>query len=120
MKKIALLFALVLFAVTAYAQNAPTAQDKKDSSAAVSPTPSDRDARIEALEMQLRSLVDEVTVLRGELRELRKASLSAQTAEGSKPLTASNLEPAVPPIAAAPSSPVVAAPARQTTQTETF
>ncbi len=117
MKKIALLFALVLFAVTAYAQSAPTVHDKKDSPAAVGSVKSDRDARIEALEMQLRSLVDEVTVLRGELGELRKASLSAPAADRSKPLTASNSEPAVPPIAAAPSSP---APAAQTTQTPSF
>ena len=117
MKKLALLFALVLFAVTAYAQNAPAAQDKKDSPAAVSSTRSDRDARIEALEMQLRSLIDEVTVLRGELQELRKAGLPAQTAAGGKPVSASDLEPAAPPIAAAPSSLAVAAPAPQAPQT---
>src|SRR5205085_6783680 len=111
MKKIALLFALVLFAVTAYAQDAPTAPDKKDVPAAVSSTKSDRDARIEALEMQLRSLVDEVTVLRGELRELRKASLSAQTVNGPVLQTSSHVEPAVLPIAATPSSQEVAAPA---------
>src|SRR5262245_1794679 len=79
MKKIALLFALILFAVAAYAQDAPAAQDKKDSPAAVSPTQSDNGTRIQALEMQLRSLADEVAALQAELRELRKASSSAPT-----------------------------------------
>src|SRR5262245_43276674 len=120
MKRIALLFALILFAVTAYAQDAPTAQDKKDSPPAVSPTQSDSGARIQALEMQLRSLADEVAALRAELRELRKASLSAPTVNGRVLLTSSHVEPDVLPIAAAPSSPAVAAPAPQTTQTQTF
>ena len=39
--------------------------------------------------MQLRSLVEEVTVLRSELRELRKVSLSAPTVHGPVLLTSS-------------------------------
>src|SRR5262245_12983453 len=74
MKKIALLFALVLFAGAAYAQYAPTAQDKKEAPAAVRPIQSDSDTRIQALEMQVRALADEVAALQAELRELRKAS----------------------------------------------
>src|SRR5262249_4942112 len=120
MKKIALLFALVLFAGAAYAQDEPTAQDKKDSPAAVSPTQSDSDTRIQALEMQVRSLADEVAALRAELRELRKASLSAPTVNGRALPTSSPVEPGAPPIADAQSSSEVAAPAPQTTQTQTF
>jgi len=51
MKKIALLFTLVLFAGAAYAQDAPAAQNKKEAPAAVSPAQSDSDTRIQALEM---------------------------------------------------------------------
>ena len=120
MKKIALLFALVLFAGAAYAQDAPTAQDKKEAPAAVSPTQSDSDTRIQALEMQVRSLADEVAALQAELRELRKASLSAPTANGRAILTSSPVEPGAPPIAAAQSSSEVAAPPPQTTQAQTF
>src|SRR5215813_7255533 len=120
MKKIALLFALVLFAGAAYAQDAPTAQNKKEAPAAVSPSQSDSDTRIQALEMQVRSLADEVAALQAELRELRKASLSAPTAPASALLTSSHVEPGAPPIADAQSSSEVAAPAPQTTQTQTF
>jgi hypothetical protein len=120
MKRIALLFALVLFTATARAQDAPAAQDKKDSPAAVSSTQSESDARIQALETQLRSLTDAVTALQGELRELRKASMSAPTQAGPALMTSSDLAPTAPPITTAPSSPVVAAPAPQTTQTQTF
>ena len=104
MKKIALLFALVLFAGAAHAQDAPTAQDKKEAPAAVSPTQSDSDTRIQALEMQVRSLADEVAALQAELRELRKASLSAPTVNGSALLTSSHVGPGAQPIADAQSS----------------
>src|SRR5262245_38045045 len=114
MKKIALLFALVLFAGAAHAQDAPNAQDKKEAPAVVSPTQSDSDTRIQALEMQVRSLADEVAALHAELQELRKASLSAPTANGRALLASSNVEPGAPPIAAAQSSSEVAAPAPQT------
>jgi hypothetical protein len=117
MKKIALLSALVLLAGAAYAQGAPTAQDKKEAPAAVSPTQSDSDTRIQALEMQVRSLADEVAALQAELRELRKASLSAPAAKGGALLTSSPVEPGAPPMAAAQSSSEVAAPAPLTTQT---
>src|SRR5215468_5070632 len=96
MKKIALLFALVLFAGAAYAQDAPAAQDKKEAPAAVSPTQSDSDTRIQALEMQVRSLADEVAALQAELRELRKASSSAPTVNGRALLTSSHVGPGAP------------------------
>lgn len=117
MKKIALLFALVLFAVTAHAQDAAPVQNKKDSSSTAGSTQSDSGTRIQALEMQLRALADEVAALQAELRELRKVSLSSQTATEAKPVAASDVEPALPPITATPSSPVVAAPASQVSQT---
>src|SRR5262245_48154139 len=120
MKNITLLFALVLFAVTADAQNTPTTKDIKDSPAAVNSTQSDSGMRIQTLEMQVRALADEVAALRAELRELRKASLSEPTVNGHVVLASSHEEPNVLPIAAAPSSPEVAAPAPQTTQTQTF
>src|SRR5262249_32304905 len=120
MKKIALLFALVLFAGAAYAQDEPTAQDKKDSPAAVSPTQSDSDTRIQALEMQVRSLADEVAALHAELRELRKASLSAPTVSGGALPPSSPVEPGAPPVADGTASSHGAAPAPQTTQTQTF
>jgi hypothetical protein len=119
MKKIALLIALVLFAVTADAQNAPV-QDKKDSPAAVNSTPSDSDTRIQTLETLVRSLADEVTALRAELQELRKASLSASPVKERVVLASSRVEPDVLPKAAAPSGQEAAAPAPQTTQPQTF
>lgn len=117
MKKIALLFALVVFAVTAYAQDAPPVQDKKNLPTAAGSTQSDSGARIQALEMQLRALADEVAALQAELRELRKASLSAQTATEAKPVSVSDVAPALSPITATPSSSAVVTPVTQAPQT---
>jgi len=120
MKKIALLFTLLLLTVTARAQDTAPEREKKDSIAPVSSTQSESDARIQALEMQLRSLADTVTALQGELRELRKASMSAPAIAGRAVMTSSDMAPTAPPVAAATSSPSVAAQAPQTTQTQTF
>ena len=64
MKKIALFFALILFAGTTRAQDAPSASEKKGSPAPVSSTPTDNATRIEALETLVRSLAEEVAALR--------------------------------------------------------
>ena len=127
MKKIALLFALVLFAVTTKAQNAPL-QEKKDSSAVVNSTPSDKSdksdkrdssTRIQTLETQVRSLMEEVTALRAELQEMRKANASAPTANAPVVLASSREEPEVLPKAAAQSNQEGTTSAPQTTQTPT-
>lgn len=113
MKKIALPFALVVFAVTSYAQVAPV-PEKKDQPAPVSSTPADNAARIQALEALVRSLVDELAALRGELKEVRNASLAASTAAGTAPVTSSQPEPGTLPAPTASPSPPVASPALQT------
>ncbi|MEP7273280.1 MAG: hypothetical protein ABI882_17405 [Acidobacteriota bacterium] len=118
MKKIALPCALILFALTTYAQDAPSASVKKDSPVPVS-SPTDRAARIQALETLVRSLADEMAALHEELRELRKASLPASTSAGSVPLTSAQVEPGAP-IPTASQIPEVTAPAPQTTPTQTF
>ncbi len=120
MKKIGLSLALLLFVVTTYAQDAPAAQEKKNSPAAVSSSQDDSATRIQALEMLVRSLADEVAALHGEVRELRKAGLSAPPSAGPVLLTSSQPEPGTPSIPTTSPSPAVAAPAPQTTPTQTF
>jgi len=82
MKKIALLFAFVLFPVIAWAQNAPAGRDKTALPATAGAKPDDSTARIQALELLVRSLADEVAALHGELRELRKTGVTTPASNG--------------------------------------
>jgi hypothetical protein len=120
MKKIALPFALILFAVTTHAQDASSAPEKKGSPGPVSSTPTDNSARIQALEMLVRSLAEEVAALHGELRELRKASLASPTSAGNVSVTSPHSEPGALPTPTASPSPAVAAPALQTPAPQTL
>lgn len=117
MKKIALPFALIVFAITSYAQD-PPATEKKDQPGPVSSTSADNAARIQALEMLVRSLVDEVAALRGELKEVRKASPAAPTSATST--TSSYSVTATLPTPTQSPSPPVAAPALQTPAPQTL
>ncbi len=108
MKRFAVLPALLLFFSMAYAQDAPSVSANRD----VSPTNTE-DARMKALEEQLRTLAGEVALLRSELKELRQ-SKSPEQSSGPQILLAS----AHPGPGALSSSPAPAA--AQTTQTQTF
>ncbi len=115
MKKIAFLLALVLFPVTVYPQNPPPALDKKDSAATPGPTPDSSASRIQALELLVRSLADELAALHGEVRELRKTSVPASTG---LPSATPSLEASS--LAATTTIPAAAPPPVQTTQGQTF
>src|ERR1700686_5313611 len=108
MKRFAVLSALLLFSAIAHAQDAPSRPAKRD----VSPA-STEDARMKALEAQVRSLVGEVALLRSELKELRETK-SPESSSGPQVLLAS----AHPEPGMLTSSPAPAA--AQVAQTQTF
>src|SRR5437899_11448361 len=98
MKKTALLSVLV-FCTTASAQQAPPAQPSADRSAV-------EVSRMKTLEDQVRTLAEEVALLRGELRALRDVKSVELRAGERILLTSSPVEPGMLPAAAAsPASP---------------
>jgi hypothetical protein len=108
MKRFAVLSALLLFSSNIHAQNAPSVPAIRDASQT-----SSEDARMKALEEQIRTLAGEVALLRGELKEFRESKSPEQLASPQLLLASSHLEPGMIPSAPSPAAP-------QTTQTQTF
>src|SRR5260370_3538591 len=104
MKRFAALSALLLFSSITPAQDVPSVPVKSD----VAPT-STEDARMKALEEQVRSLAGEVALLRVELKELRE-SKSPQQSSGPQVLLASSH----------PELGMLASPPAQLAQTQTY
>ena len=108
MKRIAALFALLLFSSMAHAQDAPSVAANRETS------PANReDARMKALEEQVRSLAGEVALLRVELKELRESKSPQQSSGPQVLLASSHPEPG---MLASPPAPAPA----QLAQTQTY
>src|SRR5260370_20303536 len=108
MKRFAALPALLLFSSIAHAQDAPSVPIKRDVSAA-----SAEDARMKALEEQVRTLAGEVALLRSELKELRDTKSPEQPSGPQVLLASAHPEPGMLPASPTPASP-------QAVQTQTF
>jgi hypothetical protein len=108
MKRFAALSVLLLFSSVAHAQEAPSVAVKRE----VSPA-NTGDARMKALEEQVRTLAGEVALLRSELKELRETKSPEQSFGPQILLASAHPEPGV-----LSSFPTPAAP--QVTQTQTF
>jgi len=114
MKKIAFLYAFVLFPALVSAQQAPPAPPPQSFVANA------EDARLKSLEEQVRMLADEVAFLRNELKDLRETKSSPPQSEGRILLASARVEPGMPPSAlAAPTSAPEPVPA-QYAQTQTY
>ncbi|HVS87652.1 MAG TPA: hypothetical protein VHF01_05475 [Candidatus Acidoferrum sp.] len=100
MKRIAVLSAVVFCSSVASAQQAPPAESKKDASATQSSVAVADDARMKTLEDQVRTLAEEVILLRGELRTLRDTKFVEPGSSGRVLLASSRLEPGMVPAAA--------------------
>src|SRR6266849_6331251 len=108
MKRFAALSALLLFSSIAHAQDAPSVPAERGVSSA-----NTEDARMKALEEQVRTLAGEVALLRSELKELRETKSPEQSSGPQVLLASSHPEPGM-----LSSSPVPAA--AQVAQTQTF
>ena len=108
MKRFAVLLALLLLSSIARAQDAPSVPMKRD----VSPSNTE-EARMKALEEQVRTLAGEVALLRTELKELRETKSPEQSSAPQILLASSHAEPGVLSSSSAPA-------AAQATQTQTF
>jgi hypothetical protein len=108
MKRFAVLSALLLFSSMTRAQDAPSLPVKRGL-----PTASTEEARMKALEEQIRALAGEVALLRVELKELRETKSPEQPSTPQVLLASLHPEPGM--LSSSPS-----AAAAQATQTQVF
>ena len=103
MKRFSAMSLLVLFCATAYAQEKPPVSNKAVPPAAGAPTASTEEVRMKALEDQVRTLAEEVALLRRELKTMRDTR-SVDAGTGGRVLLASTRgEPGeLPPAVASP------------------
>src|SRR5882724_6384092 len=123
MKRVSILSLFILLPISARAQENSIASQRKGPPPAGTPVISSEEARMKTLEDQVRTLAEQVTLLRGELKAMRDARSPGQRAEERILLTSSRVEPGMLPVTAAspaaPStSPEPATP--QATQTQIF
>jgi hypothetical protein len=120
MKRIVILSALFCCSSVASAQQTPPLEPKKDALAAQSSAAASEEARMKTLEDQVRTLAEQVTLLRGELKAMRDARSVEPRSEEPILLTASHVIPGIlaPSAPAVPASPEPAKP--QATQTQVF
>jgi hypothetical protein len=119
-KRIVILSALFCCSSVASAQQTPPLEPKKDALAAQSSAAASEEARMKTLEDQVRTLAEQVTLLRGELKAMRDARSVEPRSEEPILLTASHVMPGIlaPSAPAVPASPEPAKP--QATQTQVF
>src|SRR5437899_5731029 len=119
MKRFSVVSLFVLFSVSAYAQeNSVVGKQGPPSAGAASTAP--EEVRIRALEDQVRTLAEEVALLRGELKTIRDTR-PADPAAGSRLLLASTrMEPGVLPSSTPSTVAPVPAPEPQIAQTHTY
>jgi len=124
MKRFSALSLVVLFSMSAYAQEKPSISEKKDPPPAGAATIAPEEVRMRALEEQVRTLAEEVALLRGELKTIRDTRPADPTTGSHLLLASARLEPGVLP-SSAPSTAFVpdpnpALPAAQVAQTQTY
>src|SRR5438132_944471 len=127
MKRFSALSLVVLFSTSAYAQEKPSVSGKQDPPSPGAASTAPEEVRIRALEEQVRTLVEEVALLRGELKTIRDTKpadpttgghlLLASTRIALGVLPSSTLSTAAPPSAPDPNP---ASPAAQVAQTQTY
>jgi hypothetical protein len=117
MKRIAVLSAVVFCSSVASAQQAPPAESKKAASAKQSSVAVAEDARMKTLEDQVRTLAEEVALLRNELKDLRETKAVQPQSEGRILLTSARVEPGMLPSASITAPEPVPA---QLAQTQTY
>ena len=102
MKRIAVLLVLVFCSASVSARQNPSEEPKKDGAAIRSSGSAPEDLRMKALEDQVRTLSEEVALLRNELHAMRDSKSSDPPAGDRVLLASSPLEPGMLPVAAPP------------------
>src|SRR5439155_13610332 len=127
MKRFSVLPLLVLFAATVHAQEQPAAPEGsgKETPSAGGSAGTVEETRMKALEDQVRTLAEQVALLRGELKEFRDAKSVRPRPADQVLLASSHVEPGTlptsAPVSAVPSAPEAASPASpQVTQAQGY
>src|SRR6266853_1623699 len=120
MKRFSALSLVVLFSMSAYAQEKSSAPGNQSPPSAGAAATAPEEVRIRALEEQVRTLAEEVALLRGELKTIRDTK-PADPATGTRLLLASTrIEPGVLPSSTSSTCAPVPAPEPQLAQTQTY
>ncbi len=111
MKRFSALSLVVLFSLSAYAQEKSSISGKQDPP---------EEVRMRALEEQVRTLAEEVALLRGELKGIRDTRPADPTTSGHLLLASTRIEPGVLPSATSSTAAQPPAPEPQIAQTQTY
>jgi hypothetical protein len=121
MKRFSAVSLVVLFSVSAHAQEKPSISGKQDVSSVGEATIAPEEVRIRALEEQVRTLAEEVALLRGELKTIRDTKPADPSTGNHLLLASTRMEPGLlPSSTAAPTSVPEPVPAAQIAQTQTY
>ena len=120
MKRFSAVSLVVLFSVSAYAQETSSISGKHDTPSPGAASPAPEEVRIRALEEQVRTLAEEVALLRGELKTIRDTKLADPTAGDHLLLASTRMEPGVIPSSTPSTAAPEPVPAAQVAQTQTY
>ncbi len=120
MKRFSALSLIVLFSMSAYAQEKSSISGNQSPPSAGAATPAPEEVRIRALEEQVRTLAEEVALLRGELKTIRDTKPADPTTGSRLLLASARIEPGVLPSSTSSTAAPVPAPEPQLAQTQTY
>jgi len=120
MKRFSALSLVVLFSMSTSAQEKPSVSGKQDPPSAGAAAGAAEEVRIRALEVQVRTLAEEVALLRGELKTIRDTKPADPTAGDRLLLASTRMEPGVLPSSIPSTAAPGPVPAAQVAQTQTY
>jgi len=120
MKRFSAVSLVVLFSVSAHAQEKPSISGKQDPPATGVATPAPEEVRLRALEEQVRTLAEEVALLRGELKTIRDTRPADPAAGNHLLLASTRMEPGLLPSSTSSTTAPEPVPAAQVAQTQTY
>src|SRR6267154_802540 len=120
MKRFSALSLVVLLSTSAYAQEKSSISGNQSPPSAGAAATAPEEVRIRALEEQVRTLAEEVALLRGELKTIRDTKPSDPTTGSRLLLASTRIEPGVLPSSSSSTAAPVPAPEPQLAQTQTY
>src|SRR5437899_4917780 len=120
MKRFSALSLVILFSTSASAQEKPSVSGRQDAPSAGAATTAPEEVRIRALEEQVRTLAEEVALLRGELKTIRDTKPADPTTGTRLLLASTRIEPGVLPGSTSSIAAPIPAPEPQLAQTQTY
>jgi len=118
MKRFSALSLVVLLSTSAYAQEKSSISGNQSPPSAGAAATAPEEVRIRALEEQVRTLAEEVALLRGELKTIRDTKPADPTTGTRLLLASTRIEPGVLPSSTSSTAPPIPAPEPQLAQTQ--